>query len=66
MQKMKISKPIQNNPENKINKLRQTDLVIADWQIELGKKELQNIADGSTELIEWAEAKSKFDIHLQS
>jgi hypothetical protein len=34
---------------------------IPDWQIELGKKELQNIASGNTELLPWDEAKK----HLQ-
>jgi hypothetical protein len=32
---------------------------IPDWQIELGKKELQNIATGNTELLPWDEAKKQ-------
>ncbi|MFI5139651.1 MAG: hypothetical protein ACHQIM_17655 [Sphingobacteriales bacterium] len=31
-----------------------------EWQVALGKKELQNIADSNTELIEWSEAKKQF------
>jgi len=37
-----------------------TNRVPSEWQIELGKKELQNIADGQTELIDWIEAKKRF------
>lgn len=32
---------------------------IPGWQIDLGRKELQNIANGTTELIPWSEAKKK-------
>lgn len=35
---------------------------IPEWQIELGKKELQNIADGTTELIAWSEVKKQFNL----
>ncbi len=38
----------------------QSDFVLPEWQIELGKKELQNIAGKSTELVEWEEAKKQF------
>ncbi|HEY5326796.1 MAG TPA: hypothetical protein VIJ27_07335 [Mucilaginibacter sp.] len=31
-----------------------------EWQVELGKNELKNIADGNTELIEWSWAKKQF------
>jgi len=31
-----------------------------DWQIELGKKELRNIASGNTELMEWSEARKQY------
>lgn len=33
---------------------------IPDWQMELGKKELKNIASGNTELLPWEEAKKQF------
>ncbi|CAN5186284.1 hypothetical protein BH09BAC6_BH09BAC6_25770 [soil metagenome] len=32
---------------------------VPGWQVDLGKKELQNIAEGNTELIEWSEAKKQ-------
>ena len=34
--------------------------VIPDWQIKLGKEELQNIAGGNTELLDWNEARKQF------
>jgi hypothetical protein len=37
-----------------------TNLMPPEWQIELGKKELQNIAGNQTELIGWTEAKRQF------
>ena len=30
---------------------------IPDWQVELGRKELENIVSGNTELMPWSEAK---------
>jgi hypothetical protein len=30
---------------------------IPDWQIELGRKELKNIASGNTELLPWDETR---------
>ena len=33
-----------------------------EWQVELGKNELKNIADSNTELIEWSEAKKQFKL----
>jgi hypothetical protein len=44
------------------NELSQTDNLIPQWQIELGKKELQNIAEGNAELLEWSEAKKQFKL----
>ncbi len=35
---------------------------IPEWQVELGKRELNNIAEGTTELIEWSEAKKQFKL----
>lgn len=35
---------------------------IPDWQIELGKKELQNITSGNTELLPWEDAKKQFKL----
>jgi len=32
---------------------------IPDWQIELGKKELQKIAEGKAEVTEWEKVKSR-------
>ena len=34
--------------------------VVPDWQIDLGKKELQRIADGSAGLMDWESAKKEF------
>jgi hypothetical protein len=50
-----------------VKELAQTE-VIPEWQIELGKKELKNLADGSADLLEWSEAKismTKTNIMLQ-
>jgi hypothetical protein len=46
--------------ENKENSLSLNDKTIPDWQIELIKKELKNIADCKTELVEWSCAKKQF------
>ena len=35
---------------------------IPDWQIELGKKELENIAFGNTQLLNWDQAKKQFKL----
>lgn len=35
---------------------------IPEWQIELGKQELKNIAEGNTELIDWTDAKKQFKL----
>ena len=35
-------------------------LTIPDWQIKLGKEELQYIASGNTELVDWEEARKQF------
>ncbi len=35
---------------------------IPDWQIELGKEELQNIAKGNADLMDWNDAKKQFKI----
>jgi len=43
-----------------VNELAQKDEMIPEWQMDLGKKELQNIIDGDTELMEWGEAKKQF------
>jgi len=42
--------------------LSQTDFLMPEWQMELGKKELQNIAEGNTELMEWNVAKKGFKL----
>ena len=33
---------------------------VPDWQIKLGKQELENIANGNAELMEWSEARKQF------
>lgn len=45
-----------------LNETSKNDFVIPDWQIELGKKELQNITDNAAELVEWEEAKKQFKV----
>jgi hypothetical protein len=45
-----------------VEKLSQMDFRVPDWQEELGKKELKNIADGNTELVEWSVAKTQFKL----
>jgi hypothetical protein len=45
-----------------VEELSQIDFLVPEWQMELGKKELKNIADGNTELMEWKEAKKQFKI----
>ena len=44
-----------------VAELAQTD-AIPDWQIEKGKRELQNITEGTTELLEWSVAKKQFNL----
>jgi hypothetical protein len=43
------------------DELLHPDNTVPEWQIELVKLELQNIANGQTELIEWDEAKWLFN-----
>lgn len=33
---------------------------VPDWQIKLGREELQHIASGTTELVDWNEARKQF------
>ncbi len=33
---------------------------IPEWQIKLGREELQNIANGTAEIIDWDEARKQF------
>jgi hypothetical protein len=44
------------------HEISSTDFLVPEWQMELGKKELQNIADGNTELIDWNETKKQFKL----
>jgi len=37
--------------------ISESEFQIPDWQIELGRKEVQNILDGNTELKSWEETK---------
>jgi hypothetical protein len=39
--------------------LTDENTAIPDWQIELGKKELENIVSGNTELKPWNETKKQ-------
>ncbi|MDR3696720.1 hypothetical protein [Mucilaginibacter sp.] len=45
-----------------VEELSQIDFLVPDWQEELGKKELKNIAEGNTELVEWSVAKKQFKL----
>jgi len=45
-----------------VEELSQNDFLVPDWQEELGKKELKNIAEGNTELVEWSAAKKQFKL----
>ena len=45
-----------------VKELSQTDVAVPDWQIELGKNELKNLANGSADLMEWNEAKKHFKL----
>ncbi|MEO6632564.1 MAG: hypothetical protein ABIN13_12600 [Mucilaginibacter sp.] len=45
-----------------VDELSHDDISIPQWQIELGKKELQNIADGNADLMDWSEAKKQFKL----
>ena len=43
-----------------VKKLSEVETEVPDWQIELGKKELKNLADGSAGLMDWDSAKKEF------
>jgi hypothetical protein len=45
-----------------VEELSETDMAVPEWQIEMGKRELQNISNGTTELMEWSEAKKQFKL----
>jgi len=45
-----------------VEELSETEFLVPEWQMELGKKELQNLAKGDTELIDWEKAKTQFSI----
>jgi hypothetical protein len=45
-----------------VGELSQMDFLVPDWHEELVKKELKNIAEGNTELVEWSEAKKQFKL----
>lgn len=45
-----------------VDELSQNDSMIPEWQVEKGKRELQNIAQGTTELLKWDEAKKQFNL----
>ncbi|MDP9078656.1 MAG: hypothetical protein M3O71_14590 [Bacteroidota bacterium] len=51
--------------EDQKNELLQPDNAVPEWQIELVKQELQNIANGQTELIEWGGANRLFNNNNQ-
>jgi hypothetical protein len=45
-----------------VSELSQPDNLVPEWQIELGKKELQNISEGTADLLDWNEAKKQFKL----
>jgi hypothetical protein len=45
-----------------VDELSQADALIPEWQIKLGEKALQSIADGTADLMEWEEAKKQFKL----
>jgi hypothetical protein len=45
-----------------VEELSQNDSSLAEWQIEKGKKELQNVAEGNTELLDWNASKKQFKL----
>jgi hypothetical protein len=45
-----------------VKELAKTDFLVPEWQIEKGRQELKNIAEGNTELMEWSEAKKQFKL----
>jgi hypothetical protein len=45
-----------------VKEIAQNEAAKPDWQIELGKKELKNLAEGSADLMEWGEAKKLFKL----
>lgn len=51
---------LQQIPE--VNELAEVAINIPEWQVELVKKELQNIADGNADLLSWEETKQQFKL----
>jgi len=45
-----------------VDELSEATTTIPEWQKELGRKELKNVADGTTELMDWEEAKKHFNL----
>lgn len=45
-----------------VDELSQTDSSIPEWQKELGIKELQNVDNGTADLMDWEEAKKQFKL----
>lgn len=45
-----------------VEELSDADFSVPEWQIERGKKELQNLATGNTELLDWNETKKQFKL----
>lgn len=42
--------------------IAQTSFDVPDWQIDLGKTELQNIAAGNADLMPWGDSKKQFNL----
>ena len=42
--------------------IAQIDFDVPDWQMDLGKKELQNIANGKADLMPWDDSKKQFQL----
>ena len=45
-----------------VEELSKSEFLVPEWQMELGKKELQNLAKGDTELVDWEKAKTQFSV----
>ena len=49
-----------------VKELSDVGTVVPNWQIELGKKELKNLADGSAGLMDWDLAKKELKLSDRS
>ncbi len=42
------------------DEISQSNFAVPQWQIELGKKEIQNVISNATELMKWEQVKKQF------